>query len=67
MFARYSTVFNADQVDGFDLPAPDFEPSDIQAIAAADALIDACGADIRHDENEAFFSGNNRRDRGRGA
>ncbi len=55
MFARYSTVFNAGQVEGCEPPTPDFEPSDIQAIARADALIDACGVQIRHDENEAFY------------
>ena len=55
MFARYSTVFNADQVEGFDANA-DFEPSDIQAIGAADALIEATGADIRHNENSAYYN-----------
>lgn len=54
MFARYSTVFNADQVDGFEVQT-DIEPSDIEAIGAADALIDATGADIRHDKPSAFY------------
>lgn len=55
MFARYSSVFNADQVEGYDLHA-DFVPSDIEAIGAADALIDASGADIRHEGGRAFYS-----------
>ena len=54
MFARYSTVFNADQVDGFEMQT-DIEPADIQAIGAADALIDATGADIRHNEPSAYY------------
>ncbi len=55
MFARYSTVFNADQVDGYDI-IESFVPSDIKAISAADALIDATGADIRHEGNSAYYS-----------
>lgn len=55
MFARYSAVFNADQVDGFDLQSG-IEAADIQAIAAADALIDASGADIRHNEARAYYN-----------
>lgn len=55
MFARYSTVFNADQVEGYEVNA-DFVPSDIEAIGAADALIDATGADIRHEGQRAFYS-----------
>jgi len=53
MFARWSTVFNADQVDGYELHK-NVEPSDIQVIAVADALIDATGADIRHEEPRAY-------------
>ena len=55
MFAKWSRVFNADQVEGFN-PDSDFIPSDIGAIGAADALIDASGAHIRHDEIKAFYS-----------
>ncbi len=54
MFARYSTVFNADQVDGFEAQTA-IEPADIQSIAAADALIKASGADIRHKEPSAYY------------
>jgi len=55
MFAKWSRVFNADQVEGFNADN-DFIPSDIGAIGAADALIDSSGADIRHDEIKAFYS-----------
>ena len=55
VFARWSRVFNADQVEGFELDA-DFNPSDIASIGAADALIDASGADIRHGEIKAYYS-----------
>lgn len=56
MFARYSVVFNADQVDGF-TPLPDEQGgAKIEAIAAADAVIDATKADIRHVETRAFYS-----------
>lgn len=54
MFARYSVVFNADQVDGYDF-GEQIEPSNIISIAAADTLIDATGADIRHTEARAYY------------
>jgi len=56
MFARWSTVFNADQVDNFNIEKPDFEPCEIQSIAMADALIDSTGADIRHGEANAYYN-----------
>ncbi len=57
MFAGYFTVFNADQVDGYKAPpAPDFEMSDFQAIAAADNFIEATGANIRHGGGRACYS-----------
>ena len=57
MFAKYSTVFNADQVDGYEIKEDaEIEKSDIQAIACADSLIDASGAIIQHEENRAFYS-----------
>ena len=55
MFARWSRVFNADQVEGFNLEN-EFIPSHIEQMAAADALIQATGADIRHDEIKAFYA-----------
>ncbi|MCB0343394.1 MAG: DUF1738 domain-containing protein [Bdellovibrionales bacterium] len=54
MFARYSVVFNAGQVDGYE-PKTDFVPSDIKSIGAADALIEATGADIRHEDLRAYY------------
>ena len=54
MFARWSTVFNAQQVDGFEL-TPDYEPAEFDALAAADALVKASGADIRHGEARAYY------------
>ncbi len=54
MFARWSSVFNADQVEGFEENA--FAPYDeLQRIANADNLIDAIGADIRHGGDRAFY------------
>lgn len=53
--ARWSKVFNADQVTGFDLTA-DKPPAIIQSHEAADALILASGADIRHGEPEAYYN-----------
>lgn len=56
MFARYSTVFNIDQVEGYEAPALDFEPSEITSNQLADNLINATGADIRHGEGGAFYN-----------
>lgn len=58
MFARYSTVFNADQVEGYEPPAPDnndIEPAEIKPVEMADNLINATGADIRHNEDSAYY------------
>ena len=55
MFARWSRVFNADQVDGFSPPPPP-QPEAIQTIAAADRLVDASGADIRHGTGGAYYN-----------
>ncbi|MBU0799804.1 MAG: peptidase, partial [Alphaproteobacteria bacterium] len=50
-----STVFNAAQVEGFDLEeAP--APSLIENIASADILVQATGADIRHEGSRAFYN-----------
>jgi antirestriction protein ArdC len=54
MFARYSTVFNADQVDGFDL-IPQEHRQPIERNARADAFTLATGADIRHGFGNAFY------------
>ena len=53
-FARASWVFNAQQVDGFDLPdIPDLPP--IERITKADQLIEKNGADIRHGGEQAYY------------
>ena len=54
MFARWSSVFNADQVEGFEGNAP-LPCDELQRIANADNLIDAIGADIRHGGDRAFY------------
>ncbi|PCI98740.1 MAG: peptidase [Alphaproteobacteria bacterium] len=56
MFARWSTVFNADQVDNFNLEKLDSEACEIQSIGMADALIDSTDADIRHNEMRAYYN-----------
>lgn len=54
LFARASRVFNADQVDGFEVPMP--EPVDpVQAVAAADHFVQATGANIRHGGGRACY------------
>jgi len=55
MFARYSHVFNADQVDGYDSPAPASILSPLERIDYADAFLKATGADIRYGGNRAFY------------
>lgn len=55
LMARASSVFNADQVDGFEAP-PLPEPKDsAQILDTAEAFIAATGADIRHGGNRAFY------------
>ncbi len=56
-FARHSTVFNAEQVEGYDVAAA-LEiptPSLIENIGAADRLVNETGADIRHEGGQAFY------------
>ena len=53
---RYSTVFSAEQVDGWDAPAaPERPVSAVEAIAAADDWIEATGADIRFNDHRGCF------------
>lgn len=56
LMARASTVFNADQVDGYESePLP--EPADpAQTIAEAEAFVQATGAEIRHGGQRAFYN-----------
>jgi antirestriction protein ArdC len=55
LMARASWVFNADQVDGYEVPALP-EPKDpVATVAAADRFITATGAIIRHGGSRAFY------------
>jgi len=55
MFARASSVFNADQVDGYDVALP--EPKDpVQAVAEADAFVANTQAVVRHGGARAYYS-----------
>lgn len=56
-YARYSIVFNADQVEGYESKSAVAlsEPSLIENIGAADLLVNQTGADIRHGGDEAFY------------
>jgi len=58
IFARYSTVFNAAQVEGYESPAAieSSRPSLIENIGAADMLVNQTGADIRHGGDQAFYA-----------
>ena len=52
---RFSTVFSSDQVDGWDAPATPARPV-VEAIAAADAWVEATGADVTfNDAGRCFY------------
>ncbi len=53
--ARASSVFNADQVDGFEHGEAVPELGPIERIAAADAFVRSSQADIRHGGERAYF------------
>lgn len=55
LMAKASWAFNADQVDGYEAePLP--EPTDpVQVVTAADAFVQATGAEIRHGGNRAYY------------
>lgn len=55
MIAKAYTVFNADQVDGWKEPETDRTGDGVDAINAADDVINASGADIRHGGNRACY------------
>ncbi len=54
MVAKAYTVFNADQVDGWSEPTLE-TVSEVDTIAAADAVVTASGADIRHGGDRACY------------
>lgn len=53
-FLKSYTVFNADQVDGYDVPEPE-RPGEAERIAAAEAFIAASGARTRFGQDSAFY------------
>jgi antirestriction protein ArdC len=54
LFARASSVFNADQVDGWTPPAAP-ERNLVQALDQAEAFTAATGADVRHGGERAYY------------
>ena len=54
MFARHSTVFNADQVDGFEL-IPEAQRNEIERNSTIDGFVRATGAEVRHGLGCAFY------------
>lgn len=54
--ARASHVFNADQVDGFTLPAKPEPLGPIERIARADEFFANVGAVVKHGGDKAFYS-----------
>jgi len=56
LFARSSRVFNAEQVDGFEIALPVQAITDqTERLEAAESLITASGADIRHGGERACY------------
>lgn len=56
LFARSSRVFNAEQVDGFEVVLPAGATTDqTECLASADGLIASSGADIRHVGERACY------------
>lgn len=53
---RTFTVFNADQVDGYEPPAPVPAGVDVRADTAADALAADAGARVLNQNNSAYYS-----------
>jgi antirestriction protein ArdC len=57
IFARYSVVFNACQVDGYELPhVPELPDNGAEKIAHVEQFIAALGANITHNEARAYYS-----------
>lgn len=54
--ARASHVFNAAQVDGFDLPPAPESLGPVERIARADAFVGATGARVGHGGERAFYA-----------
>ena len=54
MFARYSAVFNADQVEGFALPEV-IKPAEIQQIESCTNFLASTGAIVEHKDARAYY------------
>jgi antirestriction protein ArdC len=54
--ARASFVFNADQVDGFELPPPPERLGPIERMASVDRFFAATGARVEHGGEQAYYS-----------
>jgi len=54
MFARYSAVFNADQVDGFEIPENP-KPAEILQIESCTKFVEQTGAIIEHGHDGACY------------
>jgi antirestriction protein ArdC len=54
--ARASFVFNASQVDGFELPAPPERLGPIERMESVDRFFAATGARVEHGGEQAFYS-----------
>lgn len=54
MFARWSVVFNADQVEGFEIPMPKKAKGSAEILDEAENFIKATGASIRHAGSRAY-------------
>lgn len=54
MFARWSILFNADQVNGYEIPYQETQ-GDVQIIDAANAFIAATDATIRNGGSRAYY------------
>jgi antirestriction protein ArdC len=55
-YVRPFAVFNADQVNGFDLPETDKERPDLaKRIKSAEAFVSNTGADVRHSDQRAAY------------
>lgn len=55
MFARWSVVFNADQVDGFEIPVSGDGKGEAEILEGAESFLKATGADIRQGGSRACY------------
>ena len=55
MFARWSVVFNADQVEGFEIPMPNKAKGTAEILDEAESFIQATGAKIHYSGTRAYY------------